>query len=110
MGQDQPKIDLDNAQAGMVAQVTTTLLSAVNESDLPGVVAVWSHDGVLMPPHHPSVHGRRGIERYFSRLFRRSRLKFSFTASRIEVFGDIAFERRVLRVGVAHRGRTGSAG
>jgi uncharacterized protein (TIGR02246 family) len=82
-----------DADRSAVAQATTALLNAVNASDLGGVLAIWCDDGVLMPPHHPSVHGRLALERYFGALFSRSRFTFSFTSSRIEVVGDVAFER-----------------
>jgi ketosteroid isomerase-like protein len=75
-----------------VAQATTALLIAVNRSDLGGVLAMWCEHGVLMPPHHPSVRGRLALETYFRDLFARSRFAFSFTSSRIEVAGDVAFE------------------
>lgn len=75
-------------------QVTTAaLLRAVNGSDLGGVLAVWSEDGVLMPPHHPSVRGQLELEQYFARLFAETRLSFRFTSSRVHVCGDTAFER-----------------
>jgi ketosteroid isomerase-like protein len=83
----------DAADAAAIALVTTALLKAVNESNLAGVLAVWSDGAVLMPPHHPSVRGRQEIERYFSRLFRVRRFTFAFTSSQIEVCGDLAFER-----------------
>ena len=83
----------DAADAGAIALVTAALLNAVNESDLASVLAVWSDDGVLMPPHHPSVRGRQEIERYFRRLLGVRRFRFAFTSSHIEVCGDVAFER-----------------
>ena len=58
-----------DADAASISRATTKLLSAVNASDVAGVLAVWGEDGVLMPPHHPSVHGRAQIERYFRQLF-----------------------------------------
>jgi uncharacterized protein (TIGR02246 family) len=76
-----------------VARTTAALLNAVNGSDIAGVLAVWSDDGVLMPPHHPAVQGRVEIERYFERIFRKSRFAFSFSSSQIEVCGGIALER-----------------
>ena len=82
-----------NEDERTVARTTAELLDAVNQSDVAGVLAVWADDGILMPPHHPSVRGRLEIERYFSQLFQRTRLTFSFTASQILVSGDIAFER-----------------
>ena len=82
-----------NAETAAVARTTAILLSAVNASDVAAVLAVWSDDGVLMPPHHPSVRGRSAIERYFHQLFERTRFTFSFTSSQIHVSGDTAFER-----------------
>ena len=82
-----------NDNEAAVARMTASLLDAVNRSDLTGVLSVWSDDGVLMPPHHPSVQGRVEIERYFARLFEQTRLTFSFTASQIHVSENIAVER-----------------
>jgi ketosteroid isomerase-like protein len=65
--------------AAAIRMTTAALLSAVNRSDLDGVLAVWSDDGVMMPPHHPSVTGRRELERYFTGLFAEIRFSFRFT-------------------------------
>ena len=80
------------ADAAEIQKTTAALLSAVNGSDLGGVLAVWSDDGVLMPPHHPSVRGRLEIEQYFTLLFAEIRFRFRFTLSRVHVCGDTAFE------------------
>lgn len=82
---DEERVDVEKA--------TAALLNAVNQSDLRAVLALWCDDGVMMPPHHPSVHGRAEIGRYFEALFRRTRLQFTFTLSRIEIAGNIALER-----------------
>ena len=79
--------------ATAISQATAALLSAVNGADVDGVMAVWSDDGVLMPPHRASVRGRGEIERYFTRLFQQTRFTFSFTSSQITVAGDLAVER-----------------
>jgi uncharacterized protein (TIGR02246 family) len=76
-----------------VAAVTKALLTAVNAADVAGALAAWGADGVLMPPHHPAVHGGPAIGRYFERLFRDSRFEFVFTSSNIEVLGNVAVER-----------------
>lgn len=83
-----------------VAQATTALLNAVNSSDLTGVMAAWCDEGVLMPPHHPAVHGRAALESYFRGLFSRTRVAFAFTFSRIEVADDVALERLEYRSSV----------
>jgi uncharacterized protein (TIGR02246 family) len=96
MGADTPPgtgAEREDAEMLAVAQASTALLNAVNGSDLSAVLAQWCDDGVLMPPHHPSVHGRSEIERYFERLFRQNCFKFSFSSSRVKVAGDIALER-----------------
>ena len=99
---DEERVDVEKA--------TAALLNAVNQSNLRAVLALWCDDGVMMPPHHPSVHGRAEIGRYFEALFRRTRLQFTFTLSRIEIAGNIALERvRVLRVGLVRRWRSGDS-
>jgi len=81
--------DLDRAA---IARSTAELLAAVNASDAERCSAVWAADGVLMPPHHPSVHGHQAIVQYFRTLFSRSRFRFTFTSSHIHLAGDTAFE------------------
>ncbi len=76
-----------------IAQTTSALLDAVNNSSVSGALAVWADDGVLMPPHHPAIAGREALEAYFRSLFSRARLRFVFTSSVIVVAGDVAIER-----------------
>ena len=85
----------DTAETDRVAIMKTTaeLLAAVNASDADGCLAVWAADGMLMPPHHPSVQGRQAIGDYFRRLFSGNKFSFTFTSSQIHVAEDIAFER-----------------
>jgi uncharacterized protein (TIGR02246 family) len=76
-----------------IARATEELLAAVNASDVDRCLAVWSSDGVLMPPQHPAVRGRDAIGEYFHRLFARSKFSFAFTSSDIQIAGDTALER-----------------
>ena len=82
--------DLDRAA---ITRTTAELLAAVNASDADRCSAVWAANGVLMPPHHPSVHGHQAIVQYFRTLFVRSKFKFTFTSSHIHLAGDTAWER-----------------
>lgn len=75
-----------------IKRATAELLAAVNASDADGCVAVWAADGVLMPPHHPSVHGHRAIAEYFRALFLKRTFCFTFTSSHIHLAGDTAVE------------------
>lgn len=85
---------LDAAEIDRAAIMRTTeeLLSAVNTSNADRCSAVWAADGVLMPPHHPSVQGHQAIVQYFRNLFSRSKLRFTFTSSHIYLAGDTALE------------------
>ena len=85
----------DRAEADRAAIMRTTaeLLAAVNASDTDRCLAVWADDGVLMPPNHPSVQGREALRDYFRSLFSRSRFRFTFTSSHIQLAGNTALER-----------------
>ena len=76
-----------------ITRTTTELLTAVNASDVERCSAVWAANGVLMPQHHPPVHGHQAIVQYFRDLFSRSRFRFTFTSSHIDLSGDTALER-----------------
>jgi|SRR5215510_9636608 len=85
-----------NANANVsdvIARATAELLAAVNASDADRCSAVWADEGVLMPPHHPSVQGHEAIVKYFRGLFSRSKFRFAFTSSNIQLAGNIALER-----------------
>lgn len=84
---------MSDADRSAIAQLSARLLNAVNASDLAGVVAVWSDEGVMMPPDQQPVSGRAAIEDYFRQLFSNARFRFQFTSSEIQVVGDIASER-----------------
>ena len=82
--------DIDRTE---VTRTTAELLAAVNTSNADRCSAVWAADGVLMPPHHPSVQGHEAIVQYFRSLFSRSKFRFAFTSSHVHLAGDTALER-----------------
>jgi len=73
--------------------VAEALRTAVNASDVGGIVECWAADGVLMPPHHPSVRGHAAIADYFRSVFATRRLAFTFTESIVTLAGDVALQR-----------------
>jgi len=85
--------DAAEVDRAAIMRTTAELLAAVNTSDVDRCVAVWAADGVLMPPHHPTVQGREAIGDYFRTLFSRSKFRFTFTSSHIHLAGDTALER-----------------
>jgi len=82
-----------DAERAAIAKTTAHLLEAVNASDVDGVMSLWADDGVLMPPNHPSVHGREAIEMYFRNIFRRATFRFQFTSSDIQIADAVVLER-----------------
>ena len=86
----QPGITTDHAE---IQAVREALRTAVNTSDVPGILECWAPDGVLMPPHHPRVQGHAAMAEYFRSVFARRRLSFTFTESSVTLVGDVAFER-----------------
>ena len=83
---------VDDSDHMAITRTTAELLAAVNASAADRCSAIWAADGMMMPPHHPSVQGRQAIGDYFRNLFLRSRFNFTFTSSHIDVAGDIALE------------------
>jgi uncharacterized protein (TIGR02246 family) len=73
--------------------VMEALRTAVNAGDVRGILVCWAPDGVLMPPHHSSVHGHAAIAEYFRSVFATRRLSFTFTGSSVTLLGDVALER-----------------
>jgi len=86
---------MQSAAAGHaeIQALSEALRTAVNEGDVVGILACWAPDGVLMPPHHPSVHGHAAIAEYFRRVFATRRLSFTFTGSSVTLAESVAFER-----------------
>jgi uncharacterized protein (TIGR02246 family) len=87
-----------DADLEAIRSSTTALLAAVNGSDVHRLLEVWADDGVLMPPGHPSIHGRAAIQEYFGNLFLRARFAFEFAPTEIELGTELAVERVNYRV------------
>jgi ketosteroid isomerase-like protein len=85
--------DAQRADRAAIARATAELLAAVNASDVDRILAVWADEAVLMPPHHPSVHGKEALADYFRSLFARSRFSFAFISSDVQLAGNTALER-----------------
>ena len=90
-----------------IRAVGRALLDAVNAGDVAGILACWAPDGVLLPPHHPAVHGHAAIGAYFHELFATRRLRFRFTDSTVTHDASLAVERLAYKATVTPR--TGGA-
>lgn len=86
----RPEGSTDQAEIHAVAEA---LRVAVNAGNISGILECWAPHGVLLPPHHPAVHGHAAIAEYFRVVFAARRLTFAFTESVVSVLGDVALER-----------------
>jgi ketosteroid isomerase-like protein len=85
---------------GRIHRVATQLVAAVNAGDIDGILACWDPAGVLLPPHHPAVHGHAAIGAYFARVFAARRFTFAFGDATLTVAADLAVERLAYTVDV----------
>jgi len=81
------------ADAAAIHAVAEALRAAVNAADVAGILACWAPEGVLLPPHHPAVHGHAAIAAYFQGVFATRRLTFTFPSTALMMDGDLAVER-----------------
>jgi uncharacterized protein (TIGR02246 family) len=86
---------MEKTREQAIHEATSSLLRAVNASDLEALMAVWDDSGTLMPPGHASVQGHQATSAYFEQLFKRSRFEFVFTSSQVSVDDALAVERVV---------------
>ncbi len=70
-----------------------TFRAALYSGDLDILMALWSEDGVVMPPNEPSVTGKEAIRSWTQNLFNQFVVQLTITSEQVEVFGDWAFVR-----------------
>ncbi len=70
-----------------------TFLAALYSGDLDILMALWSEDGVVMPPNEPSVTGKEAIRSWLQDLLNQFAVQLTITSEEVEVFGDWAFVR-----------------
>ncbi len=61
------------------------------DGDFDELVKLYTHDAVLMPPHHPAVEGQDALLAWLKTFPKVS--KFSLSISDVGGYGDIAYVR-----------------
>ena len=61
---------------------------ALNAADAPGVVKLYTEDGVFMAQHHPSAVGIDAVQAAYEAVFRAIDLSIEFDIVEIEVLAD----------------------
>ena len=67
-------------------------VAVVNARDLAGYAALFTPDGVWLPPGQPAVRGREAIHTWLRPFFEEFEYDFSITDSQLRVAGDWAVE------------------
>ena len=75
--------------------------AAVNAGDAAAWAALFTEDGVQMPPNAPANVGRETIRRWSEALLSAFRAEFALSVEEVRVSGDWAFERGTYTIGLA---------
>jgi ketosteroid isomerase-like protein len=96
-----PLTDKDRARIkGLIAQFDKDMLAR----KVPALVAVYTEDAILMPPHAPMVRGRAAIRQFFEDFPKVT--EFSQKPAEIEGEGDLAFPWGTFEMAVLPEGAT----
>ena len=79
---------------GAVAEVLAAYNAALNASDTNAVIALYTDDGVFMPPYSPSAVGLAAVRKAYDDVFAAIRLTVKFRIAEIvEMSSDWVFAR-----------------
>jgi len=67
--------------------------AALNSSDTPAVMGLYSADPVFAPEYGPALIGREAVRQGYDRVFSTIRLSVKFTIHETESFGDSGWGR-----------------
>ncbi len=71
--------------------------AALNASDVDGVLALYTEDGVFMPTEAPTAVGHDQVRATYEHVFGMIKLNIAFSIDEIVQHGDFAFARTVSR-------------
>ncbi len=91
---EQPAGQEDMMAAAMEAinEIRDAYMAAENSGDAAGVAALFTENGVLMPPNEPIVSSRTAIEARLQKQYSMMAIELSLTPQETRVGGDIAYE------------------
>ncbi len=81
------------ADAAAINGVVDEYETALNAGDAAGFVAVFTEDGVIMPPDAPALIGQEAIRTGIQTFFDQNTLEIAFSLDEVVVAGDWAFAR-----------------
>jgi uncharacterized protein (TIGR02246 family) len=66
--------------------------AAVKEGDAAAIAAMYTSDGIILPPDHAMVHGRTGAEKLWNDFFKLGAKSMSLNTENVERAGNYAIE------------------
>jgi uncharacterized protein (TIGR02246 family) len=85
-------------------------VASLNAGDGEGWAALFTQDGVQMPPNAPANVGIESIRGFSQGLLSLFRVEFSLTVDEVRIAGDWAFERGAYRITLHPKAGGGAMG
>lgn len=76
-----------------IQQVITKYESALNTSNIDGVMKLYGKNPIFMPQHAPAQEGRITVKQAYENVFNTIKLDIKFSIHEVEEFGDTAWAR-----------------
>ena len=76
-----------------IEQLLFAYRDALNASDAAKVVALYTHDGIVMPPDAPTASGQEQLKTTYGFLFTAVQLTLEFSVDEVTISGDHAYAR-----------------
>jgi uncharacterized protein (TIGR02246 family) len=93
----KPTTEQNKTEAGTtkeqsaIRQLLLSYRNALNASDVPGVLALYTKDGVFMPAGAPTASGREQVKASYEFVFKAIQIHIEFFIEEIAVSGDYAY-------------------
>lgn len=97
----QSETDTTRANLEGINRVREAHVAALNAGDAGAWVALFTDDGVQMPPTAPANVGREMIRRWSDAFLGAFRSEFALSVDEVRVTGDWAFERGTYTINLA---------
>ena len=82
---------LSSADVAAIESIHNRFPSVLLRRDFDALAAFYTEDAVLMPPHHPAVHGRAAIKAWMAGFPHVT--DFKLTIDRVDGRADLAYSR-----------------
>lgn len=93
MAAPDPQAGSQTADAAAIGKLRDQYIAAANGGNADAIAALWTEDGVLMPPGQPAVVGRTAIRDWYRPADGRDGATITIRSEETQVFGPWGFDR-----------------